>query len=138
MMSRYDDMLHLPHHISEKRAPMSLHDRAAQFAPFAALTGYDGVIAEAGRLTERCVELDESSIQQINDQLKKLLTQIHQQPTVTVLFFQPDKWKTGGSYETKTGAVKKLDTLQQHLVFTDRTFIPFHQIISLQIHENPA
>lgn len=138
MMSRYDDMIYLPHHTSEKRAPMSLHDRAAQFAPFAALTGYDGVIAEAGRLTERCVELDESSIQQINDQLKKLLTQIELQPTVTVLFFQPDKWKTGGSYETKTGAVKKLDTLQQHLVFTDRAFIPFHQIISLQIHEDPA
>lgn len=133
-MSRYDDIIHLPHHISEKRASMSLRDRAAQFSPFAALTGYDGVIAEAGRLTERCVELDESSIQQLNEILKRILARIDCQPTVTVTWFQPDARKDGGRYETKTGAVKKLDTVQQCLQFADRTVVDLSCITALQLH----
>lgn len=134
MMSRYDDMIHMPHHVSQRRAPMCLQDRAAQFSPFAALTGYDGVIAEAGRLTERCVELDEGSIQQLNEQLKKILALIDRQPTVTVTWFQPDAYKDGGSYQTKTGPVKKLDTVSQTLLFTDRTVVDFSYITALQLH----
>ncbi len=131
-MSRYDDIIHLPHHVSEKRAAMSLQDRAAQFSPFAALTGYDGVIAEAGRLTERCVELDEDSIQQLNEQLKQILSLLDSQPTVTVTWFQPDQRKDGGSYAVKSGRVRKLDTTEQLLQFTDHTEIPFHQILEIR------
>jgi len=133
-MSRYDDILHLPHHVSQRRAPMSLQDRAAQFSPFAALTGYDGVIAEAGRLTERFVELDEGSIQQLNEQLRQILSLLDSQPTVTVTWFQPDQRKDGGRYETKTGPVKKLDTIAQILIFADRTEVDFACITALQLH----
>lgn len=133
-MSRYDDILHLSRPVSEKRAPMTLQDRAAQFSPFAALTGYDSVIAEAGRLTERCVELDEGSIQQLNRQLNEILSQIDHQPAVTVTWFRPDDRKEGGSYETKTGSVKKLDATKQLLQFADRTEIPFGQLLSIRLH----
>lgn len=131
-MSRYDDIIQLPHHVSERRAPMSLQDRAAQFSPFAALTGYDAVIAETGRLTERFVELDEGSIQQINEQLREILSRIDRQPTVTVIWFQPDEYKDGGSYETKTGRVKKVDAVSRSIQFTDRTQISFHQILEIR------
>lgn len=132
-MSRYDDIIHLPHHVSEKRVQMPLLDRAAQFSPFAALTGYDAVIAETGRLTERCVDLDESAIAELNQQLRKLAERIDSRPTVTVTYFQPDPRKDGGSYQTKTGTVKKLSTTDQHLIFTDRTQIGFDQLIDLRL-----
>lgn len=132
-MSRYDDILLLPRHVSDRRAPMSMIDRAAQFSPFAALTGYDGVIAEAGRLTERCVDLDGEAVCQLDRQLQRLSEQTHLRPTVTVTWFEPDERKEGGSYRTKTGPVKKLDAAGQYLLFADRTQIPFHQLISLHI-----
>lgn len=137
-MSRYDDLLHLPRHVSDRRAPMSMIDRAAQFSPFAALTGYDGVIAETGRLTERCVELDGESICQLDRQLQRLSEQIHLRPTVTVTWFEPDKYKAGGSYMTKTGAVKALDATGQYLLFSDRTCLPFHALISLELPQESA
>lgn len=132
-MSRYDDILHLPAHVSEKRSRMPLHDRAAQFSPFAALTGYDGIIAETGRLTERCVDLDESAISELNEQLRKVFAALDSHPTVTVTYFQPDARKDGGSYVTKTGAVKKMDTNEQYLVFNDSTEVAFEQLLSLRL-----
>ena len=132
-MSRYDDIIHLPHHVSPKRAAMSLQDRAAQFSPFAALTGYDGVIAETGRLTEPFTDLDGDAISQLNEPLKQILSVIDAQPTVTVTWFQPDGRKEGGSYETRTGRVKKLDVTGQYLQFADRTQIPFGRILSLRL-----
>lgn len=133
-MSRYDDILHRSRPLSGKRAPMSLHDRAAQFSPFAALTGYDGVIAETGRLTQRQIELDDDAIAQLNVQLRQILSEIHRRPTVTVTWFRPDDRKEGGSYEVTTGAVKKLDAVGQYLEFTDRTCIPFCQLLSIHPH----
>ena len=133
-MSRYDDILHCSRPLSGRRAPMSLHDRAAQFSPFAALTGYDGVIAETGRLTQRQIELDDDAIAQLNVQLRQILSEIHRQPTVTVTWFRPDDRKEGGSYEVTTGAVKKLDAVGQYLEFTDRKSIPFCQLLSIHLH----
>lgn len=132
-MSRYDDILHLPRHVSTRRASMSMLARAAQFAPFAALTGYDGVIAETGRLTERRIELDGEAVCQLDRQLQRLLEQIHLRPTVTVTWFQPDGRKEGGSYRTKTGPVKKLDAPGQYLLFADGTCLPFQGLISLEL-----
>ena len=132
-MTAYDDIIHLPHHVSEKRVQMPLADRAAQFSPFAALTGYDGIIAETGRLTERYIDLDEGAVDELNQQLRKLAACIDRQPTVTALYFLPDLHKDGGSYVTKTGQVKKLDALTQTLCFTDRTEIRFSQLLGLQL-----
>ena len=134
-MSNYQDILHLSRPVSGKRAPMSMIDRAAQFSPFAALTGYEDVIEESGRLTERCVELDEGSIAQINSQLQKLLAVIHTQPVATVVYFQPDPLKDGGSYETKTGQIRAISTVFQSLEFTDRTQIDFEQITAIHMPE---
>jgi len=133
-MSQYNDIIHLPHHVSEKRVSMSLIDRAAQFSPFAALTGYDAVIAETGRLTQRSVELDEGTIAQLNQQLHKILAVIHTQPTVTAVYFLPDPRKDGGSYQSKTGAVKMIDTHARILRFTDRTEVYFEQLTALHLH----
>ena len=134
-MSNYQDILHLSRPVSGRRAPMSMIDRAAQFSPFAALTGYEDVIEETGRLTERCVELDEGSIAQINSQLQKLLAVIHTQPVATVVYFQPDPLKDGGSYETKTGQLRAISTVFQNLEFTDRTQIDFEQITAIHMAE---
>lgn len=133
-MSPYEDILSHSRPVSGRRAPMSLHDRAAQFSPFAALTGYDGIIAETGRLTQRFIELDEGAIAQLNKQLKRILSVIDEHPTVTVTWFRPDDRKEGGSYETKTGIVKKLDATEQYLEFTDRKCIPFCQLLSIHLH----
>lgn len=131
-MSRYEDIIHLPHHVSEKRARMPIADRAAQFSPFAALTGYEGIIAETGRLTERFVDLDEGAIAELNQQLQKILAVMGTQPVVTVTYFQPDEYKDGGSYITKTGALRKLDVQAQYLQFADRTEVEFDQLLKLQ------
>lgn len=132
-MSNYDDIINLTHHVSERHAKMPLSSRAAQFAPFAALTGYDGIIAETGRQTKRCVELDENAIEALNKRLRTLAQRLENQPTATVTYFQPDARKDGGSYLTKTGQVKKLDTVCGFLEFTDRTRIPFNSILELTV-----
>ena len=129
-MSQYDDILHLPRPES-RHAKMTLASRAAQFSPFAALTGYEGIIAETGRLTERCVALDENAIAELNARLCALAERIDSLPTATVTHFLPDKYKDGGSYVTVTGQVKRLDTLYGFLEFTDRTRIPFENILEL-------
>ena len=132
-MSKYDDIIHLSQPVSQRHAKMPLSGRAAQFAPFAALTGYEGIIAETGRQTERCVDLDESAIESLNKRLHTLAQRLESLPTATVTYFQPDARKDGGSYLTKTGQVKKLDTVYGFLEFTDRTRIPFHTILELTI-----
>ena len=131
-MRKYDDILHLSHPVSERRARMPLADRAAQFSPFAALTGYDGVIEEAGRITEPGVQLDESVIGELNTQLNNLQAQIGDRPAVTVTYFLPDSRKDGGSCRVKTGTLKKIDVAAQCLLFTDGAVIPFAQLLSLQ------
>lgn len=133
-MSRYDDIIHLTRPVSERRLPMPLADRAAQFSPFAALTGYDGIIAETGRLTERCVDLDEGAISELNKQLQELARRIDSTPTVTLTYFVPDAHKDGGSYITATSQVKKLYVTQQYLVLSDRREIGFEQLLTLQVH----
>ena len=134
-MQPYDDILLTPRPVSDKRVQMPLIDRAAQFAPFAALTGYEGIIAETGRLTERSVDLDENAIGELNKKLCKLAACMDSCPAVTVVYFLPDPHKDGGSYETKTGTVKKLDTLNGTILFTDRTEILFSQLLELHLSE---
>jgi len=115
----YADIIHLPHHKATNRPHMSLYDRAAQFSPFAALTGFDGVIAETARLTDRKVELSESE-KILLDQKLTLIDDVIQDkhhPEITVVYFIPDYLKEGGEYEEYTGQVRKIDPIERTVVF---------------------
>ena len=129
-MRSYDDLIDRPHHVSRKRPQMPLYDRAAQFAPFAALTGYDEAIAETGRLTDDALQLDESEIQMLDRKLH-LLASRPQEP-VSVTWFVPDAYKQGGRYVTRTAAVRKLDTQAGMLLLDDGTPVPFDALIALE------
>lgn len=129
---KYDDIIHLPHHVSETRAHMPMLDRAAQFSPFAALTGYDAAVVETARLTDQKLELDETQKEHISEQLFFLQERASEQPEVTVVYFVPDEKKTGGAYETASGKIKKIDEYAQMLSFTDGTEIPFDSIYLIQ------
>ena len=115
----YADILALPHHQAENRPHMSMHDRAAQFSPFAALTGFDGVIAETGRITDRKIELSESQ-KLLLDQKLTLIDDVIQDgyhPVVTVVYFVPDALKAGGSYQEFIGKVRQVEPVERKLVF---------------------
>ena len=119
----YADILKLPHHKAANRPQMSMHDRAAQFSPFAALTGFDGVIAETGRRTERKIYLSESQMTQLNQKLTLIDDAIRDgdHPLVTMVYFVPDTKKDGGSYQEYTGKVRQLDPVERKLVFLAAT-----------------
>ena len=129
---KYDDIINLPHHVSEKHPQMPMIDRAAQFSPFAALTGYDAAIVETARLTDRKRELSEDQKQVISKALYNLQRRIKTSPVVTVTFFQPDERKSGGAYRTVTGTAKKVDEYLGVLELTGGTVIPFDDIWSLE------
>jgi len=130
-MSRYDDIIHLPHHISPTRAPMARLSRAAQFAPFAALTGYEEAIGETARLTDRRIGPDDDSIALINDRLRALLAVCREQPEATFIVFEPDGKKAGGAYISVTGRVRRIDEVQREVILTDRTVIPMDSICGI-------
>lgn len=129
----YDDIIHLPHHISSRHIPMSIMDRAAQFSPFAALTGYDAVIQETGRLTDSCVELDEGGKALVDEKLRQIAHNIDSQPEVTVTWFRPDERKAGGAYVSTTGRVKKIDMYTRSLLLTDGICISIRQILNIEV-----
>lgn len=129
---KYDDMLHLPHHVSKTRRRMSRLERAAQFSPFAALTGYDATIQEAGRLTDARAVLTESSKERLDEKLRRLLEEIGRQPEVTVTYFEPDARKEGGAYVHVTGRVKKVDRHTMTILLTDGTRIPLAEVFDLE------
>ena len=115
----YADILHLPHHQSANRPHMSLYDRAAQFSPFAALTGFDGVIAETGRMTERKIELSEYERALLDQQLIRIDEELRKEnhPEITVVYFVPDPRKAGGAYEEYAGYVRNIDAVERCIVF---------------------
>ena len=128
---RYDDIIDLPRHVSKNHRPMSNADRAAQFLPFAALTGYDDAIRETARLTENRIELSESELTELNDQFQRIAGQIRQQPEVTVTYFVEDEKKTGGRYETRTLQIRRIDPVRRVLIGKDRTVIAMDDIIEI-------
>ena len=131
-MEEYDDIINLPHHVSKNHPPMPMMNRAAQFAPFATLTGYDTVINETGRLTDGFIELDENKKEQLNRKIAELIEEIDERHLVTITFFKPDERKTGGSYSTVSGQLKKVDEFNQVLVMEDDMIIPFNCIFDIQ------
>lgn len=128
---KYDDIINLPRPVSRRHAPMSLIDRAAQFSPFAALTGYDAAIRETARLTDERIELDESSKAELNEKLQLILESVDSQPCVTVTYFQSDERKTGGAYVSVTGRVKKINAYGQTVTMTDGTVIDISRIYGI-------
>lgn len=130
-MSSYDDILQLPHHVSKKRKQMSQHDRAAQFAPFAALVGYDSAVEETARLTGQRIELDENEKQLLNARLQVIKEHLGQNFQVSITYFVPDKRKSGGSYHTETGVVKKILPTEQLLRMSSGTEISINDILSV-------
>ena len=131
----YDDIIHLPHHVSKTRPQMSMEDRAAQFSPFAALTGYDAAILETGRLTEDKLELGEE-IRAILDRKQKYLAEIiASRPEVTVTYFVPDEKKSGGAYSTVTGFLKRIDEYERELVLTNGRKIQLAAVFDIESAE---
>jgi len=110
---------------------MSMTDRAAQFSPFAALTGYDAAVKETERLTDQRLELDESEQQKLSERLNLLRSHLNYSPIVEITYFVPDERKSGGEYITVTGIVKKLDEFQRILIMTDGTIILIEEIVEL-------
>ncbi len=130
-MSKYDDIIDHPHYQSNKRPHMSMLDRAAQFSPFAALTGYDDSVKETARLTQSRIDLTEDEIGIINNKLKYIEEMIDSSPSVTVTYFAEDEFKEGGQYLTITECVKKIDPYQNLLLLCDGTKINLTDIFDL-------
>ena len=130
-MEKYKDIINLPHKQSSKRPHMTLLDRAAQFAPFAALTGYDDAIKETGRLTDERIEMSEEKLAVLNARYQILADNLHKEQEVTITYFVPDIYKTGGSYITTTGVVKKLDTYERLITMVDGTRILMDDVLTL-------
>ena len=132
MSGPYDDIIHLPHPTSKNRPRMSIHDRAAQFSPFAALSGHAAAIAETARLTDRKLELNEDTRAELDRRQAILLEHISERPEVTVTWFCPDEKKAGGAYVTTTGRLKKIDEIERVLVLTDGARIPLEDVAGLE------
>ena len=130
--SAYDEFLNLPHHVSSDLPHMSMQNRAAQFAPFAALTGFEAIIKETCRQTAHRIELDESAKEALDKKLQRLLQVLHVHPQISITFFKPDEKKDGGAYICITGTIKKIDGYGENLIMTDGTQIPISEITSLQ------
>ena len=133
MIDNYDDIKHLTRPQYDDLHPMSMHDRAAQFSPFAALVGYDDAVAETARLTDSRLELTEDEMSELNANLNRLLDSLDEQPQISVTYFVPDEKKSGGKYVEKQGVVRIYDSYSQELVFTDKFRINIQDIISIKI-----
>ena len=131
MTKTYDDIIHLPHHVSTTHPHMAAIDRAAQFSPFAALTGYDAAIKETARLTDERVELDEYMKDSLSDRLQIIADRLKEYPEIAITYFQPDMKKNGGAYVTAISTAKKIDQYERVVVMTDRTVISIDEIISI-------
>ena len=132
----YADIINLPHHVSSTRPQMSMMDRAAQFSPFAALTGYDAAIKETGRLTDEKIEMDEESLNILNMKFQILARSLDDEPEVTFTYFKPDERKAGGAYLTASGVVKKIDDFERLIVMRNGTKIPMDDVLDFDIEVN--
>lgn len=133
MSNPYADIMHLSRPVSTRHLPMSMHDRAAQFSPFAALTGYEAAILETARLTEHQTELAESSKESLDKKIRLIQEVIDMLPKVCVTYFEPDLRKSGGAYQTVTGRVKKIDDHAKAIIFEDGSAIGFWQLYDIDV-----
>jgi hypothetical protein len=131
MTGPYDDIINLPHHVSDKRAQMSMQDRAAQFSPFAALTGYDSAIRETARLTDAKLELTEETMAVLNMKLQMAADSIAEQPELSFTYFKPDEKKAGGAYVTVSGTVKRVDDYERLVILQSGERIPMDNLLDI-------
>ena len=131
MKTPYDDIIHLPHHVSQNHPQMPMLDRAAQFAPFAALTGYEATVGETARLTAERRELDAQGAEELNRRLAALIARLPDRPEATVEYFVPDDRKAGGAYVSVTGRVRHISVPEKTLVMEDGTVISLDDVVSL-------
>ena len=131
MNRKYNEIMGLPHHVSKTRPQMPMSDRAAQFAPFAALTGYDAAIKETGRLTVERIELDVEALSALDMKYQLLMEALDEAPEVTITYFQPDERKAGGKYVSAVGAVKKIDDFERRITMQDGAKIPMDDVLSI-------
>lgn len=134
-MTRYDDIINLPHHVSATHTPMPVADRAAQFSPFAALTGYEDAIDETARLTQEWVELDENEKERLNEKLQQIRNQLSIHPQVMFTYFEPDQKKQGGAYLTTEGRVKKIEEPRGAFLMEDGKEILIESIVDVEIRK---
>lgn len=133
-MNKYKDIINLPHHVSKTRKPMSLYNRAAQFAPFAALTGYDDAIKETARLTEERIELSDELKNMLNQKIKLIIENIKLQPEVVITYFVHDNKKSGGVYKTISGNVKRIDEVEKCIIFTNKLKIKVSDLLNIVLN----
>lgn len=132
MNKRYEQIIHQKHHVSRSHPQMARIDRAAQFAPFAALTGYEAAVEETARLTDEKIELEEDALAILNMRLQILQENESRHPKITVTYFLPDKKKSGGAYVTEAGQLKRIDEAEQMLLLTDSRQIAISDIYSIE------
>lgn len=137
MATPYDDIIHLSRPKSQKHPPMPRKDRAAQFAAFAALSGYEDAVKEAARLTQTRMELDESRKEQLGWALQYLLEHSDEAPEAQITYFLPDQKNTGGSYETISGVIRRLEPISKTLVLSDGTRIPLEEVYDVRSESLP-
>ena len=130
-VGKYDDIIDLPHHVSTTRPHMPMTDRAAQFQPFRALTGYEDAVHETARLTDEKIELTEDEKAILDMRLQKLVDEISSQPKVTLTYFQPDKKKAGGAYVAVSGQLKKIDDFESVLILVSGERIRIEDILQI-------
>ena len=130
-MGRYDDIINLPHHTSKEHPQMSMYMRAAQFAPFAALTGHDSALQETARITDTQIELDEEAQKILDKKLSVIREHIKEQPQISLVYFVPDERKIGGSYLSYTGRLCQIDDLEQKLIMADGKEIHLPYILEI-------
>lgn len=131
-MGNYDDIINLPHHESTKHPRMSALNRAAQFSPFAALTGHEAAISETARLTNTRLELDEDRKEELDECLQMIREHISLEPEVAITYFVPDTQKEGGSYLQVIGVIKKLDDIEHKILMKNGTVIPINDIYEVE------
>ena len=132
MADNYDDIINLPHHVSDHHPHMSMSDRAAQFSPFAALTGYGDLVDETARYTEERPTLTESEREELDAKLQQFLLNSWPGTQLSVTYFLPDEKKEGGSFQIGTGTVKKIDRFSQEIIFSDGDRIRFEDVLDLK------
>lgn len=128
----YEDIVNLPPHISKKHPQPTMLERAARFAPFAAITGYEEMVLEEARVTDERVELDEGTLSLLNEKLNMIQEFLNEEPEIKILYFEPDKMKSGGAYVTAAGVVKRIDEYEQLVIMTDGTKIRIGDIYGLE------
>lgn len=128
----YEDIVNLSPHISKKHPQPTMLERAARFAPFAAITGYEEMVLEEARITEERIELDEVALAMLNEKLNIIHDSLNSEPVIQITYFEPDKKKSGGAYISVTGTVKRIDEYERLVIMSDGKKIRIDEIFGLE------